>query len=259
MKNLFKTTLSIFMLIIMSISVSACSLLNNSINKEHNELPEEPKTTTITVYNGETPVEFTLTLGQEGQIDVFTKPGYYFIGAYDLENGETKYFDIDGKSTVVWSEDKPTVFHARFKSIYDVNYVKLLRDENPYSWHSGEKWFEFAFDDILKNAIMANLDADLGVDIEYEIACDKNNWSFSVAYLTNMTKGGTQYAVADSDYLVVGQTYTKIERSAIVKAKMVKEGKMYFYIKAPYTIWENVDFHIKNIKLTIKFLEQNLN
>lgn len=259
MKTFIKKLLVMLILGIMVGSVSACSFLSSGTNGSLDGEKQTPVTKKITVYNGETPVEYTLTCGEEGQITVPTKPGEYFVGAYDAKEGGVKYFDIDGKSTVIWAEDKPTVFYSRFASIYDINFTQLKSDESPYSWHSGGVRFVFEFSDEMKNAVLGNLDADLNANIKFEVACDEKNWKFTEAYVTNLKSGGTQYAYFDGDdYLLQPSPYKKLEKTFTLKSKMVKEGNMYFYIEAPYTIWENVKFHVKNVQLTVNFKEPTL-
>lgn len=257
MKKIMKSVSVLLSIVIIIMSITSCSIFSNQSDNdskmnEKTEMPP-PQTQTITVYKGETPTNYTVTLGEVAKIDVFMEPGFYFVGAYDSEEGGTKYFDANGNSTLVWGSGNPSTYYARFDNISNVTYTQTLRDEDPYSWHSGLKYFTFEFSESLKNAIKANLDEELLVSVSFSVTRERN-WDIGNAYLTNLKTGGEKYVCFETVPLS-SSSYKEFSKTFKVKAKLVREGCMYFAIEAPITIIESVDYSIKNITLDIAFVE----
>lgn len=248
-----KKILAIILVLATLVSFASCNVLFPEEKTGDGGTKKGNKTEqSITVYVEGTPVSYTAVIGEVLTINIPNKQGYYFVGAYDREQDGTKYFDESGNSTMVWSDGNPTTFYARFDAIQNIHFTQVLREEDPYSWHSGELFFQFDLDNKLKNAVNANFEANMKVDVSFEATCEENNWDINDVYLTNLKTGGEKYyffQTAD----VVSSNYTKFEKSFTVKAKLVKDGVMYFHIEAPYTVWQNVDYSIKNITLSISF------
>ena len=229
----------------------ACSTFSNPSPSA----PPAPTTQEITMYNGDTPVNYTLTYGEVAQIDRFAKAGYYFTGAYDsAENGE-KYFDIDGKSTSVWTAGNPDVYYARFESVSAIDFSQIQHEEDPLSWHTQSVWIEFTFDQALCNAVQGNLDKKLSVTIEF-YATHTDDWSFSKAYLTNQKTGGERFYIIEDGAQLDQTRYTKYEKEFVVENKLLQDGKMYLRIETTVLINGNKPYSVKNAKLSAKFFEE---
>lgn len=232
-------------------SFIGCSVFSNVDPNE----PSAPTTQEITVYNGNTPVNYTLTYGEVAQIDCFAKAGYYFTGAYDSEENGEKYFDIDGKSTSVWTAGKPDVYYARFESVSTIAFTQTQHEEDPLSWLTGSRWIEFSFDQALINAVQGNLDKKLSVKIEF-YATHTDDWSFSKVYLTNQKTGGERFYIVDDGAQLDQTKYTKFEKEFVVENKLLKDGKMYLRIETTVLINGNRPYSVKNVKLSASFLAE---
>ncbi|MBE5730815.1 MAG: hypothetical protein E7350_02550 [Clostridiales bacterium] len=256
MKKLAKLGTLLFVMIAIITSLTACSIFSNQVNNNENNGDDKPapQTQTITVYNSDTPKTYTVTLGEIAKIDIFTKPGFYFAGAYDSADGGTKYFDGDGNSTMVWGEGNPDTYYVRFESISTLMFTQTLRDEEPYKWAHGGFWTEFILNDEMKRAINGNLDTDLTVNISFDAACEQA-WQLDNVYLTNMKSGGINHMCISSQaegQLLSNGAYKTFSNTFTIKAKEFKNGEVYLYIHNS-TLVGNTKYFVKNITLDIKF------
>ena len=251
MKKITKLATLILSVIMLAISMTACSLFSNQPDNSGgggNEGVSTPNTQTITVYNGENHVTYTATLGEVAKIDVFTKPGYYFVGAYDTAEGGTKYFDSTGNSTMVWGAGNPDTYYARFASVLECSYKDTLRED-------GGIWFTFTLDEEIMSAINGNLDHKLNVNISFEAACEET-WELRKAYITNNKSGGTNHICFDEAIQLPNNAmYKSFNYSFEIKAREFKNGNVYFYIYNS-TIVSVKDYYVKNITLDIEFASE---
>lgn len=139
MKNIIRSVALLLCAVMLLSCLSGCSILYDmafeSDTDQGNDKKPQAKKQTITVYHDGTAKTYTATLGKVAEIDIFTKPGYYFAGAYDAEKGGTKYFDGNGRSTMVWGVGNPDTYYVRYESIYSLNYTEKQREEEPYKWN----------------------------------------------------------------------------------------------------------------------------
>ena len=259
MKKFAKTLVLFLSMVLIVCSVAACSAFSDNNNADDGgkeDTSTEPKTQTITVYKDDTPVTYTVTIGETAKIAIPSKPSYYFVGAYDAKENGTKYFDLNGDSTMVWDEGNPDKFYARFESIYNLTYENKQRDEDPYTWNGvTEKYVTFEFSGELKNAVSANLDAKLKVDVSVDLSCD-DSWSFKDIDLKTLKSGGETYVLGENEQLT-GGTYKTFTYSATVPAKLVQSGNIYLCLKAlDSNLLELAKYHVKNVSLTITFVQE---
>ncbi len=239
---------------IIAVSMTACFDSNSSQeSSDQYSSSSAKKTQTITIYNGSTPTEYTVTLGETATIDVFTKPKYYFKGAYDSVEGGTKYFNSDGASTMIWGAGNPDTYYTQFGSIYDLTYSANQLDETPYRWNgTATKYVEFELDEQFKKAITQNLDENLKIDVSFQLSCDKN-WDFQQAWLTNMTQGGEKTVLLKNTTLV-GEQYSSTSTSNILSARLFQSGKIYVGFHALDSNLMNLAYYyVKNIIVSVSF------
>lgn len=249
---------TLFLCVIMIISsLTACSIFSNqpddSVSGGGGDNPT-PKTQTISVYNGDIPTTYTVTLGEVAEIDVFTKPGYYFVGAYDSAEGGTKYFDGNGNSTMVWGAGNPDIYYVRFESISGLSFSQTLRDEDPYKWANGGFWTAFTLSNEMIQAINSNLGADLNVTISFDAACEQE-WQLDKVYLTNMKSGGINHICIDDKsegQLLADGKYKTFSYTFTIEAKEFKAGEVYLYVHNS-TLVSNTKYFVKNAVLNICF------
>lgn len=249
---------TLFLCVIMIISsLTACSIFSNQPDSSGSggggDNPT-PKTQTISVYNGDIPTTYTVTLGEVAEIDVFTKPGYYFVGAYDSAEGGTKYFDGNGNSTMVWGAGNPDIYYVRFESISGLSFSQTLRDEDPYKWANGGFWTAFTLSNEMIQAINSNLGADLNVTISFDAACEQE-WQLDKVYLTNMKSGGINHICIDDKsegQLLADGKYKTFSYTFTIEAKEFKAGEVYLYVHNS-TLVSNTKYFVKNAVLNICF------
>lgn len=256
MKTITKLA-TLLLCIIMSItSLSACSIFSNqsddSGSGDGGDNPQ-PKTQTISVYNGDTLTTYTVTIGEVAEIDIFTKPEHYFVGAYDSPEGGTKYFDGNGNSTMVWGVGNPDTYYVRFKSIYDLTYTAKQREEDPYKWNGvSEKYVTFTFSEELRNAVSANLDTNIVVDVSVDISCD-SSWSFKDIDLKTLKSGGETYVLGENEQLS-GGTYKTFEYSATIPTRLLRAGEIHLCLKGLDSNLINAAYYYyKNVYIMIRF------
>lgn len=249
---------TLFLCVIMIISsLTACSIVSNQPDGSGSGSGGDdptPKTQTISVYNGDTPTTYTVTLGEVAEIDVFTKPGYYFVGAYDSAEGGTKYFDGNGNSTMVWGAGNPDIYYVRFESISGLSFSQTLRDEDPYKWANGGFWTAFTLSNEMIQAINGNLGADLNVTISFDAACEQK-WQLDKVYLTNMKSGGINHICIDDKsegQLLADGKYKTFSYTFTIEAKEFKAGEVYLYVHNS-TLVSNTKYFVKNAVLNICF------
>lgn len=256
MKKMTKLA-TLFLCVIMIISsLTACSIFSNqpdSSGSGGGGDDPQPKTQTINIFNGDTPTTYTVTLGEVAEIDVFTKPGYYFVGAYDSAEDGTKYFDGNGNSTMVWGAGNPDTYYVRFESIYNLTYTAKQREEDPYKWNGvSEKYVTFAFSDELKNAVSANLDANVVVNVSVDISCD-SSWSFKDIDLKTLKSGGETYVLGENEQLA-GGTYKTFTYSATIPTRLLQSGEIHLYLKGLDSNLINAAYYYyKNVSIAITF------
>ncbi|MBQ8424915.1 MAG: hypothetical protein IJX17_02705, partial [Clostridia bacterium] len=206
--------------------------------------------------NGNSSTNYTVTFGKTATIDVFTKPGYYFTGAYDTDG--TKYFDGNGNSTMVWGVGNPDTFYAKFESVSKCSYLEIDLDEEPQSFLFSKVSRYFTLSDELISAIKANLDYNLNVSISFDAACDTTvNQYLSYAYISNLSSGGTNHYCFEEKTLVPKNgVYKNFSYNFTIKAREFKNGKVYFFINHSYDLYDPDVFYVKNIKLKISFANQ---
>ncbi len=237
---------------------SACSLFvrDNKQEGQPSTIEPEIKTKTITVYNGSTQIIYTAKYGDIVEIDVVHKKGYYFLGAWDEKEGGIQYFDFNGNSTMVWGAGMPNTFYIRYDEISNVSYGPVIKfDEEPQST-SGSSGINIQFDlnDETKNAIEANLDAKLKIDVSLAVTCDVN-WEFYEVSVQNLTSGGEKSVLGQKIKLTSG-TYKELSYSIEMDSKLFKKGQIYVYIKAKDGA--NVTarrYYYKNVTLAVKFAD----
>ena len=259
-----KRLLSILLLIATLFSLSSCKLISlgssnddseNSGNSQGDNADSKKSKQTVQVYSEGAAISYTFTGGETAQIEIPSKNGYYFSGAYDSPNGGTKYFDIDGTSVSAWYTGNPSVYYAHFDPISKCRFSEVQRDENPFSWHYGIVWFTFDLGEEFRTAIQANTDKEIAVSVSFDVTCD-NSWEIGEACITNMKSGGEKFKCFSSLPLTA-DTYKKCTYQYKIKAKLLKSGTVYFSINAPYTVWEKVKYHIKNVELIAEFADVN--
>ena len=218
------------------------------------------ETQTIKVISDGQETAYDIVIGSKAQIDVIAKPGYYFAGAYDKYVGGTQYFDAEGQAVMSsWSKGSPSTYYARFVSIYDLTFNQILRDEDPYSWVDGLVNFEFTLSEEMQKAINANLDADLNVTISFD-GKHTNGYGWTRGFLSNLKTGGEHFYLFGEDggaatCLGKGQ-YESLTRDFTMKAKLLKDGKLYFYLDTPLIAWRTWKYSVKNLNLTITFVQE---
>ncbi len=254
MKKLTKTITLILLLGVIIISAMGCSIFNGSNGKDNSGDSGKEKTETITVYNGDTPITYTAKHGDIVEIDVTHKKGYYFLGAWDEKEGGTKYFDCVGESTMVWGEGMPTTFYIRYDDIANLSYGPEIKfEEDPQSTSGGSGLnIKYDLNDEMINAIEANLDAKLKIDVALAVTCDVD-WEFYEVSVQNLTSGGEKNFLGGGIKLTPG-TYKELSFSTKMNAKLFKKGQVYVYIKAKNG--SNVTarrYYYKNVSVAISF------
>ncbi len=255
MKTLTKFA-TLLLSILLLVSMAACSAFNNPGNNDDDTDDDTPpQTQVITVYKDDTPTTYTVTLGEVAEIDVFTKPGYYFNGAYDSAVGGTKYFDDNGLSTMVWGAGNPSTYYARFDSIYNINYYELQYEENPYamSTSGNASYIDFEFSNELKRAISQNLDKELRVTISLSLSNNSKDWNFGAVGITNLKSGG-ELTIFEEEIPNRANVYTNHVYTTTLSTRLLQNGKIYIYLYNGYTIWSNVRYYAKNISVQIQFV-----
>ena len=256
MKKITKLVTFLLCLTTLAISLTGCFGNDSGNDDGGNNPPPAPRTQTITVYNDEIPTTYTATYGEVVTIDVFSKQGYYFVGAYDAEEGGTKYFDGQGNSTMVWGAGKPDTYYVRYNSIYNLTYNSTQREEDPYKWNGvAEKYVTFAFSNDLKRAISANLDAKLNVTISIDISCD-SSWGFKDIDLKTLKSGGETYVLGENVQLT-GGTYKTFTYSAEVPTRLLQSGEIHLYLKGlDANIINAAYYYYKNVSISISFVAE---
>lgn len=252
MKKLIKLATLLLGMAMLFMSATACSVVSNKANSgtTSNVSENSATTQTITVYKEETPITYTVKYGEVAQIDIFTKQGYYFVGAYDSPEGGKKYFDGNGSSTVVWGVGNPETYYARFEDISAIQFTQAQHQEDPASFLTGGLTFTFEFDQALKNAILANLDENLSVKISFD-AINSDSWQMD-AYLTNLKTGGEKYDILNATKLDKNQ-YLSFEKEFKIPARQLQNGNMYLRVETGAIINGNKYYSVKNIMFSISF------
>ena len=239
------------------------SSVSDPKDPEKDEPEETPKveTQTIKVISDGQETSYDIVIGSKAQIDVISKPGYYFVGAYDKYVGGTQYFDSNGHAVMnSWSKGCPNTYYARFESIYDLTFNQVLRDEDPYSWVDGLVSFEFSLSEEMQKAINANLDANLNVTISFD-GKHTNGYGWTRGFLSNLKTGGEHFYLFGEDdgdgATCLGKSqYETLSRDFTIKAKLLKDGKLYLYLDTPLIIMRSWKYSVKNLNLTISFAQE---
>ena len=245
-------------LVMLALAMVACGSTSSTSSKPSATTPPkeeetESKECSFTVYVDGKPTAYTVLKGEVAQIDIPTKPGYYFEGAYDAEVGGQKYIDESGASTMVWDKTKPTELYARFESIDTLFYSVYELDESPATWVDEDFSMTFELDQKMKNAIAANLDATMIVEISFAIT-HTNNRELNQAYLTNMEQSGEKFFLVQSLVLLNKDHYTTFSETFEMKAKLLKDGNLYLIVDgASFVLFQSNHFSIKNIALSVYF------
>ena len=242
-------------LVMLALAMVACGSTSSkpSTTTPPKEEETESKECTFTVYVDGTPIAYTAIKGEIAHIDVPTKFGYYFDGAYDAEVGGQKYFDESGASTMVWDKTKPTELYARFESIDTLFYSVLELDESPATWVDEDFSMTFELDQKMKNAIAANLDETMIVEISFAIT-HTNNRELNQAYLTNMEQSGEKFFLVQSTTFLNKDHYQTFSETFEMKAKLLKDGNLYLVVDgASFVLFQSNHFSIKNIALSVCF------
>ncbi len=256
MKKFIKiATLSLCLLFI-STSITACSLFSSS----NNPGDSTPKTQDITVYKDDTPTTYTLTLGEVAEIDVFTKSGYYFNGAYDSAVGGTKYFGLDGKSLLAWEKTFPTTFYAQWKNIADLQSTFNVFGNEPQSGGtSGQRTKTITLDDDFVSAIKGNFDKKL--KIEYTIDL-KTSSAFDIdtahpirMYVKGYNNSGAEQHVIFTHTPLL-DSFSTFTGSVEIPANDFASGNIYIVVRNTQKFmmsWAYPVFYSRNLTLNVSF------
>ena len=247
-----KILLELIIAIILVLALSSCDFFSGA--SSDNQINE--KQTVIRVYNGTVGTDYTVQYGQEVKVDVPTKSGYYFDGFYTEKEGGEKYFDISGKSSMVWQKGLPTEFYAQWKPITELFFEKETRIENPKSWSGyGYPGFTFDLTPEIKNAIKGNLDKEVKVTYSFDLKdTSKNTYSDMQFYLSNSLGSGREELISK----VLDSTTTTIYKhysgsTTTTARKFLNEGKICMAFKKTYGYSDY--YSVKNLKVTLEFVE----
>jgi len=255
MKNTFRIMALILALITLVTVTAACGKKNKDKDGESSQTEETgPITKEIIVYSNGMPNTYTVTVGETPSISVPAKSGCYFVGAFDSLEGGNKYFDEMGKATAPWDKNAPTTLYAQFKSVTEMTFSQVLRDEDPVLWRQGGTWLTFQMNDQMKNAISANLDATLNIKISFA-AMQARGWDLESAYATNLKEGGEKVHIVSTAAQLSGNTYTTFEKEFQFKAKLIKDGQIHLYVagEAINMVFGNNDYSVKNATINVSF------
>lgn len=261
MKMISKSISFIVCILIAIMPIAGCSLLkyrNESAEQSKGDNIKEstvPKIQEITVYNDDTPVTYSVTVGDVAVIDAFTKRGYYFTGAYDSRTGGKKYFDAKGNSTMLWVAGNPDTYYARFESVETLSYSQIRYEEDPLKWDGGiyERYVEFELDEEFKNAVNANPDMKLSITVSLKISCDYS-WEFKNVSVTNLKSGGESTKL-DSDIKLSAKQYVYKTYTTEMSAGLFRKGMIYVSLLGREGA--NVTatrYYVKNVALSAAFV-----
>ena len=268
MKNI-KIILSIFLIAILSLSFTACSLFGSSSDSDSEK--KEEKFAEITIYNDENPVTYTVTCGERAEVDSFTKNGYYLTGYYTEKEEGTKYFTTAGESLGIWQETNPSVFYAQWKNIEELKLFEqdeLYADTaftltSPFST-SHNKIYHFVkiiFSDEYINAIEGNLDKKVKIHISYKV----KGWDtysgeasdtftpLGVNIVTDTSTKAEQLTNVSPTGVITADSYTAFDEERIVNAADIRKG---CYVRFNKNIGQisHVEKYIKNLMISAEFL-----
>ncbi|MBO4982862.1 MAG: hypothetical protein J6D23_02280 [Clostridia bacterium] len=128
-----------------------------------------------------------------------------------------------------------------------------IREENPYSWDSGNIMFSFEFNDEFQNAIIRNPDSELIVTISF-YATHNEGWSLKDTYLTNLKTGGEKFTIIDGKAALDKNKYIKFEKQFTINTKLLQQGKMYLVVDTPLILVAST-YSIKNLTLRAVFAD----
>ncbi len=168
MKKLF-IGMVVSVLVISCLGLIACGGIDFGGNSSSNDTETE---TTITVYNGETPVEFTVKLGQRAEVRAFTKSGYYLTGYFTEKEGGEKYFETNGLSVGKWQEGNPTTFYAQWASIEGLSVSCTFATDEPlgvFTAFGSAKSVQCKLNNVMQNAVNGNLDKKIKIKLSARV------------------------------------------------------------------------------------------
>ena len=163
MKKFIKSLCLTVAICILFSFMTGCSLF-----ADKDEVGEGFTQSTLTLYDGENSTQYVAKYGEQAQITVSTKKGYYLVGYFDAKEGGTKYIDSEGKSLLDWEKSFPTTLYARWNDISAlVQEINVFCGDPEDGGSSGQRTAEIKLNDELKSALKSNFDEKL--KIEYTI------------------------------------------------------------------------------------------
>lgn len=168
-----------------AVLLSGCSFFNFGLGNNSSSVTSvtvEEKFTMITLHDGDYSQQFSVQIGKIAQITELTKQNYYSLGYFDQEENGTKYFNADGSSTQVWSENLPTDFYVNYAPIEQF----IHKEENleyEFGWRAAHV---MSLDAEFMNAVKSNLSRNLNINVSF-YGYDSTSGNDWVVYYKNVS------------------------------------------------------------------------
>ncbi len=228
-----KKYFAIFIIIVILFSMLA---LLNGCSPEDNSWPPRAltKKITLTIHDSDEIYTVPAYVGKEVSVarqTITSKLGYYLKGYYDSKTGGQMYFDSDGRSVSVWSNNYPTTFYAQWENVDNFVLANNIAWNDTYKFF-GERYLSFhCTDGIKKSAIAGNRSRNVHITVRFKIQCpayagfgnDPNKTLDRALFIVD--KNDTSAEIYAKKYFsVYGLDYNEVSLDFTVNARVFTES-----------------------------------